>query len=203
MPTLVFIGFSNITGIQILVPEGKEKLLLISIAAGALLNLILNAIWIPYWGATGAAISTTIAEALVLAIQVWFLRKRLKPIWKKISFRHLIVGMIPALGAGFAIFYLVDLQPVFRLLISAFAFFSLYFIALFIQKEPFLTGTITSIKNKVLKRKSPVQAEEQEPKEEIFTDEALEKETEQKQIEKIVDEIVEEVEHNKTEDNKK
>ena len=98
---------------------------------------------------------------------------------------------------------MVDLQPVFRLLISAFAFFSLYFIALFIQKEPFLTGTITSIKNKVLKRKSPVQAEEQEPKEEIFTDEALEKETEQKQIEKIVDEIVEEVEHNKTEDNKK
>ena len=204
MPTLVFIGFSNITGIQILVPEGKEKFLLISIAAGALLNLILNAIWIPYWGATGAAISTTIAEALVLGIQVWFLRKRLKPIWKKISFRHLFVGMIPALGAGFAIFYLVDLQPIFRLLISAFVFFGLYFIALFVQKEPFLTGTITSIKNKVLKRKPPVQTEEQEPKEEIFTDEALEKETEQKQIEKIVDEIVEEVEHNKTEeDNKK
>ena len=72
MPTLVFIGLSNITGIQILVPEGKEKTLLISISAGALLNLILNAIWIPYWGATGAAISTTIAEALVLAVQIWF-----------------------------------------------------------------------------------------------------------------------------------
>lgn len=54
--------------------------------------------------------------------------------------------MIPALGAGFAIFYLVDLQPIFRLLISAFVFFGLYFIALFVQKEPFLTGTITSIK---------------------------------------------------------
>ena len=46
---------------------------------------------------------------------------------------------------------LVDLQPIFRLLISAFVFFGLYFIALFVQKEPFLTGTITSIKNKVLK----------------------------------------------------
>ena len=98
---------------------------------------------------------------------------------------------------------MVDLQPIFRLLISAFAFFGLYFIALFIQKEPFLTGTITSIKNKILKRKSPVQAEEQEPKEEIFTDEALEKETENKQIEKIVDEIVEEVEHKKTEEDDK
>ncbi|MFQ9440073.1 MAG: hypothetical protein ACLR13_02605 [Acutalibacteraceae bacterium] len=123
---------------------------------------------------------------------------------EKISFRHLFVGMIGIGSELFAIFYLVDLQPIFRLLISAFVFFGLYFIALFVQKEPFLTGTITSIKNKVLKRKPPVQTEEQEPKEEIFTDEALEKETEQKQIEKIVDEIVEEVEHNKTEeDNKK
>ena len=98
---------------------------------------------------------------------------------------------------------MVDLQPIFRLLISAFAFFGLYFIALFIQKEPFLTGTITSIKNKILKRKSPVQAEEQEPKEEIFTDEALEKETENKQIEQIVDEIVEEAKHTKTEEDDK
>ena len=167
-----------------------------------MLNLILNAIWIPYWGATGAAISTTIAEALVLAVQIWFLRKRLKSIWKKISFRHLIVAMIPALGAGFAIFYLVDLQPIFRLLISACAFFGLYFIALLIQKEPFLTGTITSVKNKVLKRKPSTQ-EEQKTSEQIFTDEALEKEIENKQIEQIVDEIVEEVEHNKTEEKNK
>ena len=66
-----------------------------------------------------------------------------------------------------------------------------------------MTGTITSIKNKVLKRKPPVQAEGQAPSEEIFTDEALEKENENKQIEKIVDEIVEEVEHNKTEEDDK
>lgn len=203
MPALVFIGLSNITGIQILVPEGKEKFLLISITAGALLNLILNAVWIPYWGATGASISTTIAEALVLAVQIWFLRKRLKSIWRKVSFRHLIVGIIPALGAGFAIFYLVDLHSVFRLIISACAFFGLYFVALLIQKEPFLTGTITSIKNKVLKRKYPPAIEEQESSEDIFTDEALEEENENKQIEQIVDEIIEEVEHNKTEENDK
>ena len=203
MPTLVFIGLSNITGMQILVPEGKEKFLLISITIGALLNFILNALWIPYWGASGAAVSTTIAEALVLAIQIWFLRKRLKPIWKKVSFRHLIVSLIPALGAGFAIFYLVDLQAIFRLIISACAFFGLYFLALLVQKEPFLIGILTSVKNKVLKRKSPTAIDEQEPPEKIFTDEALEKENEEKQIEQIVDEIVEEVEQNKTEDNEK
>lgn len=97
---------------------------------------------------------------------------------------------------------MVDLQPIFRLLISACAFFGLYFIALLIQKEPFLTGTITSVKNKVLKRKPSTQ-EEQKTSEQIFTDEALEKEIENKQIEQIVDEIVEEVEHNKTEEKNK
>ena len=91
MPTLVFIGLSNITGMQILVPIGKEKFLLISIVAGAILNLILNAVWIPMWGATGASISTLIAEVLVLVVQIWLLRKQLKTIWKQISFRHLII----------------------------------------------------------------------------------------------------------------
>ena len=107
MPTLVFIGLSNITGIQILVPQGREKLLLISIVAGAVLNFILNAIWIPYWGAVGAAVSTTIAEALVLAVQLWFLRKELRSVWTKISFRHFLLSMIPALGSGFAVYYWV------------------------------------------------------------------------------------------------
>ncbi len=152
MPTLVLIGLSNITGIQILVPESKENLLLVSIVTGAVINLVFNAIWIPYWGAIGAAISTVIAEVLVLLVQIWFLRKRLKPIWSKISFRHLLLSVVPALGVGFAIYYLVDLQPIFRLLISSVAFFSIYLIALLIQKEPFLFSVLMAVKKKLLRR---------------------------------------------------
>ena len=101
--------------------------------------------------------------------------------------------MIPALGAGFAIYYLVDLQPIFRLIISCVSFFGIYFVALFVQKEPFLYGVLTTIKNKILRRKaSPVTAETEA--EEIFTDEKATEEEENKHIEHIVDEIVEEVE---------
>lgn len=154
MPTLLFIGLSGITGNQILVPEEKEKLLLISIMTGAGINVILNVIWIPFWGAVGAAISTIIAEVIVLSIQVWFLRKRLQSIWRKISFRHLLLGILPALGIGFAIYYLVDLPAIFRLLISGFSFFGIYVVALLIQKEPFLFSLMTSVKQKVLRRGS-------------------------------------------------
>lgn len=154
MPTLVLIGLSNITGIQILVPEGKEKLLLISITAGAVLNLILNAVWIPYWGATGAAISTTLAEVLVLLVQIWFLRKRLKPLWYQVSFRHLLVAIMPALGAGFAVFYLLPLSSFLRLLVSAISFFGFYVVVLLLQKEPFITGTLASLFQKLKRRLS-------------------------------------------------
>ena len=56
MPTLLLIGLSNITGIQILIPMGKEKYVLYSEIAGATINLIINAILIPRLGASGAAI---------------------------------------------------------------------------------------------------------------------------------------------------
>ena len=52
---LLLIGLSNITGIQILIPMGKEKYVLYSEIAGATINLIINAILIPRLGASGAA----------------------------------------------------------------------------------------------------------------------------------------------------
>ena len=47
MPTLLFIGLTNILGIQILIPLGKERYVLYSTIIGALVDLILNAILIP------------------------------------------------------------------------------------------------------------------------------------------------------------
>ena len=65
MPTLLFIGLTNIMGIQMLVPLGKEKYVLYSEIAGAIVDLVLNAILIPFMGAAGAAIGTLAAEAVV------------------------------------------------------------------------------------------------------------------------------------------
>ena len=50
MPTLLFIGLTNIMGIQMLVPLGKEKYVLYSEIAGAIVDLVLNAILIPFMG---------------------------------------------------------------------------------------------------------------------------------------------------------
>lgn len=70
MPTLILIGFSNLCGIQILVPLGLEKKVLYSELAGALTDIAVNLWLIPSMGAKGAAIGTLIAEAVVLLYQI-------------------------------------------------------------------------------------------------------------------------------------
>ena len=89
MPTLILIGLSNITGIQILTPLGRESNVVCSVAAGAVLDFVLNLVLIPKFGSTGAAFSTTMAELLVLIVQCIYLRKQL---WEMV--RHVQVWKI-------------------------------------------------------------------------------------------------------------
>ena len=69
-PTIVFIAMTLVIGIQILYPYGKENLVIYSTLVAAVLNVILNLLLIPMWGATGAAVSTLIVEFSVLVVQV-------------------------------------------------------------------------------------------------------------------------------------
>lgn len=75
MPTIVLIGITNITGLQVMVPLGREKYVLYSEIAGAVVNLIVNALLIPPLGAAGAAIGTVAAETAVLIVQVFLIWK--------------------------------------------------------------------------------------------------------------------------------
>lgn len=89
MPTLLFIGVTNLLGLQIMVPMGQEKKVVVSVVAGGVLDLILNAILIPKYGAVGAAVGTVAAEALVLIMQALMLREVLRDLprmqgWKVI-----------------------------------------------------------------------------------------------------------------------
>lgn len=69
-PVVIFISLTNLIGIQILYPMDKVRIVILSVSGGAVANLLLNFILIPPYGATGAAISTLIAEFTVLVIQI-------------------------------------------------------------------------------------------------------------------------------------
>lgn len=74
-PIIVLIGLSNVLGIQMLIPMGKEKILSISVIAGALTNFSGNLFLISRYGANGAAVATLLAEGLVSVIQYYCLRR--------------------------------------------------------------------------------------------------------------------------------
>lgn len=76
---LIFaISLNNLFGTQILVTVGKEKLLLVSVMAGAITNLILNSILIPRIQANGAALASAASEVVVLLFTFVFALKNVK-----------------------------------------------------------------------------------------------------------------------------
>ena len=75
IPTIVFIGLSNVTGTQFLVSLGKEQFVLYSVIAGAVVDLVLNVVYIPRMGAAGASVGTLVAEIVVLFVQLYLIKK--------------------------------------------------------------------------------------------------------------------------------
>lgn len=75
---IVAIGFNNLTGVQVLIGLGYDKLFLYSVLSGAFLNFVLNSIFIPELGASGAALASVMAETLILFITTYFVYKKTK-----------------------------------------------------------------------------------------------------------------------------
>jgi len=134
-PTIFFIGLSNIFGIQILTPLGQEKKVLISVIAGAVVDLILNIIFIPRFGAAGAAFGTLMAEIVVLLVQIMFIKDIFITIIKQTDIKKVIFANI---SSTFLMVYFsrIFIEKVFvTLLFSATIFFGSYLLVLLLLKE--------------------------------------------------------------------
>ena len=134
MPTLLFIGITNILGIQMLVPLGKEKQVLWSAIFGAIANLIVNILLIPRYVSAGAAIGTLVAEFVVLIYQIFVLRKKVKEALLGIKYWKIVIALVLGVVSSIWVLYL-QLDSFFTLLISGVLFFAVYSISLLILKE--------------------------------------------------------------------
>ncbi len=73
-PLIIIIGFSGITGRQYLIPTKQEKKLTYSVVLGLLVNVSLNAVFIPKFYSIGAVYSSLIAEITVTFFQFYLIR---------------------------------------------------------------------------------------------------------------------------------
>lgn len=152
MPTVLFIGLSNVMGIQILVPMHKEKLVVYSTIAGASIDVILNLFLIEKFGPNGAALAGTIAELTVTLVQFYFLKGFIYPILKQIRFVKIGGSVLISSVVTFAVLQVIHTSTFLTLVISSIVFFVVYGIGLLIQKEEFVWEYWHLILDKVVKK---------------------------------------------------
>jgi len=152
MPTLVFIGLTNIIGLQILVPLGKENQVLYSEIAGAVVNIIVNMFLIPRMGAAGAAIGTVLAEIMVFIVQVYALKDVVVKILKKISYWKIAIALVLA---SFVSVWANSMNwgNFLILLFSALLFFGVYVLTLIIFREKLVKEILDDMLRIVKKNK--------------------------------------------------
>ncbi|MDY5279818.1 flippase [Sharpea porci] len=150
MPTLLFIGITNITGIQILVPLGYEKIVLLSTIAGAIVDLVINWLLIPSLASSGASIGTLAAEFVVLVVQYFVAVREVPGLFREIKYYKIIIAVIVS---SFISFWTVEFGfGVFiTLVISAVLFFGIYGIVLIALKEQLTTEIFNQLIKRIIK----------------------------------------------------
>lgn len=147
MPTILFIGLTNIMGIQILVPLGRENVVLLSEIGGVIVDIFLNSLLIPKYASVGAAFGTLAAECVVFIIQYTVLRSEVKDAFNSVHYLKIVFAVFIATILSLCI-KVLQIGNFASLCISSFVFFCSFYFILIILKEPFLLG----IKNDFLKK---------------------------------------------------
>lgn len=152
MPTLLFIGITNILGIQMLVPMGKEKVVLYSEIAGAIVDVIINALLIPRFASAGAAIGTLVAEFVVLVVQYIALKDDVAETLKQIHYGRITIALILGTIASLWV-KMLGLGSFLTLVISAALFFGVYVVYLLFRKEEMIVEIWNMVVGKLVKKK--------------------------------------------------
>lgn len=90
-----FYAFANVLRTQFLIPRGMDNVYTFAILGGAIINIIVNIILIPYYGAMGAVYGNVVAESTVSIIQAIWLKKEV-PIKRflKLGIPFLFIGIL-------------------------------------------------------------------------------------------------------------
>lgn len=111
-----FLAFANVIRTQFLIPQTKEKIYIISIFTGAIVNLVLNLLLISKLGAYGVAFATFVAEAAVCISQAFMIRKEL-------DIKRMIKNSLPFMTSGLLMYIglvsiNLNMKPLFGLFIK-------------------------------------------------------------------------------------
>ena len=146
-PLMIVLAISNFTGMQIFIPLRKEKYILYSTIAGAIINAIINYLLIPRYGAVGAGTASVVAELVVVFIQFYFARRYF-------TFKTLFFPFLQyTIGASCFIFPLLLVQKFItnilaQIIVGVSSAIIIYILVLVIFKNEFILTCLKLIKTK-------------------------------------------------------
>ena len=144
------IGFNNITGIQYAISTNHQQKFTISVIIGALINITLNLVLIPNYGALGASIASVIAETVIFIVQVFYFKSIFD--FKKIflsNIKYFCFSIIMAI-----VVYVIGMffsSNIFTTILQVSIGLIVYLILLIVSKDDFLSQQLDTIKTKFIK----------------------------------------------------
>lgn len=147
-PIIVFIGLSNVTGIQYLLATKQQNKYTVSVIIGAIVNFILNLILIKKLEAIGASIATVFAELSVTAIQFILIKDtvKIKDVLK-ISYKYVIASLI-MLCCSLVVGNLIS-NKLISIIVQIIISFITYFVLLIAMKDSLIMNGIDKIYCKI------------------------------------------------------
>jgi len=143
-PLILIIGFSNVFGLQYLVPTQRDGKFTAAIVSGAVVNFALNMVLIHFFWSYGAVIASIIAEFVVTAVMAVIIRKEISVIKiLKQSIKYLIAG-----GVMFAAVYITQMYlsaSILHTLLLVLEGAAIYFVMLLVLRDAYLRGLILKI----------------------------------------------------------
>ena len=147
-PLILIIGFSNVFGLQFLVPSGKDMKFTLALVAGAVINLLLNIFFIQFWYSIGAAIATIIAECCVTGIMAFMVRKEVSFIKVLLSgWKYYFSGAIMFVSCYFI--GEVFTPSILNTVIIAGSGVLIYFTMLLLFRDEIVTSTLKKLLRKI------------------------------------------------------
>ena len=148
-PLVILSSISGYLSGAVLISFGREKIYMYVEVGAALLDIVLNFVFIPKYGALGAGIATLITELVMFIVFHISVKNEISGVKiKKALVQYIISSVIMALVVYMEIKYLT-LSPILQILLGAVSGALIYFVILVIMKNEFLQSSLNNLKLKI------------------------------------------------------
>lgn len=152
-PVIFFVGLANVFGVQLLVATKQQNKYSVAITIGAVISLLVNSLFVFYYGSIATTIALLAAEAIGALIQMYFARKYFSFGGFLQLFMKYSLLSIPVYLSAYLIDNMVPITPVLLTLLQALVGVAVYVIGLILVKDSMVFTVLEKAKSRFVKRK--------------------------------------------------